>query len=113
MCVNSKNITFSSCFQLIIFHHTLAYLLAIRNKLIPCSVTLKNVQSQLSLEIVLVPDGNVSDLEEDESEDETSTAQQVTIDSDKEVLLPGNVGPLQIERNEEIEKAFTFDLNIS
>ena len=56
----------------------------------------------------------MSDLEEDESDDETNTAQPVTIDSDKEVLLPGNVGPLQIERNEEIEFEEPFQiLNIS
>ena len=67
-----------------------------------------------AFKIVLLPDGNVSDLEEYESDDVNNTAQPVTIDSDKEVLLPGNVGPLQIERNEEIEFEEPFQiLNIS
>ena len=62
-----------------------------------------------ALKIVLLPDGNASDLEEDEVEDEADTSQQV--DSDGEVMLPDSVGPLQIERNEEIEFAEPFEVS--
>ena len=62
-----------------------------------------------ALKIVLLPDGNASDLEEDEVDDEADTSQQV--DSDGEVMLPDSVGPLQIERNEEIEFAEPFEVS--